>query len=320
MFGIKSGDTSFKGHAALFIAYIIFGLSAPIGKSAMAQGGIPPLSLFFFRVAGAALLFWITSLFAPRERVAKRDLLLLCGATAFGIIINQISYLKGLALTSPVDASLLATLGPIITMLVAAVYLKEPITFKKVLGVLVGAGGVLLLILTGAWMVNGERHLAGNLLCLTSSLSFAIYLTVFRDVVRRYSSITLMKWMFLFATLISAPFCFKSVLLINYEGLSALTYWKVTFIVFGATFITYMLLPIGQKKLRPTIVSMYNYLQPMVGSGAAVAMGLDNFGWTKGLSAALVFLGVYIVTQSKSRAQVEAQRRGELHSPTLNTK
>ena len=302
------GDFSFKGHFSLLIGYIIFGLSAPIGKSVMTYGGIDPLSLTYFRMAGAAVLFWFASLFATREKVAKRDLLLLLGAALFGVTINQMCYIAGLSKTSPVDASLIATLGPIITMLVAAIYLKEPITFKKILGVLVGAAGVLLLILTGVQILNGERHLLGNLLCLVSSLSFAVYLTVFRDVVRRYSSITVMKWMFLYAAAICTPICFRNVSAIDYFSLSATTWWKVAFVVGCATFISYMLLPIGQKTLRPTIVSMYNYIQPIVSSGVAIAMGLDTIGWSKGYAALLVFLGVYIVTHSTSRAQVDAKK------------
>ena len=303
----KSGDFSFKGHLSLFIAYIIFGLSAPIGKSVMTSGGVDPLSLTYFRMVGAAALFWGASLFMPGERVSKKDLLLLLGAALFGVVINQLCYIRGLSMTSPVDASLITTLGPIITMLVAAIYLKEPITFKKILGVLVGAAGVLLLILTGVQILNGESHTLGNLLCLASSLSFAVYLTVFRDVVRRHSSITVMKWMFLYAAAICTPVCFWNVSAIDYPSLSAATWWKVAFVVGCATFISYMLLPIGQKYLRPTIVSMYNYIQPIVSSGVAVAMGLDTIGWSKGYAALLVFLGVYIVTHSTSRAQADAK-------------
>ncbi|MCL1973372.1 MAG: DMT family transporter, partial [Bacteroidetes bacterium] len=198
---IRTGDANFKGHFSLFVAYVIFGLSAPIGKSAMVPGGVDPLALVFFRMVGAAFLFWTVSFLTPRERVAKKDLVLLFAASLFGMVINQLSFIVGLSKSSPVDVSLIATLGPIITMLVSAAYLKEPITLKKVLGVFMGASGVLLLILTGAELVQKESHLAGNLLCLLSSFSFAIYLTVFRDLIKRYSSITLMKWMFLYAAL-----------------------------------------------------------------------------------------------------------------------
>jgi drug/metabolite transporter (DMT)-like permease len=275
----------------------------------MMHGGIDPFSLVFFRIAGAAVLFWAASLFAPREKVQKRDLLLLLGAALFGTVFNQLLFINGLSKTSAVDASLIATLGPVVTMLVAALYLKEPITFKKVLGVFVGAAGVVLLITTGAQLINGESHLSGNLLCLSSSLSFAIYLTVFRDVIRRYSSVTVMKWMFLFAAIICTPLCYPKISSIDYSTVSATTFREVAFVVCCATFITYMLLPVGQKTLRPTVVSMYNYIQPIVGSGVAVSMRLDTFGWEKGVSALFVFLGVYIVTQSKSRAQVEAEKK-----------
>lgn len=302
---IKTGDTSFKGHLSLFVAYVIFGLNAPIGKSAMMHG-VDALSLTFFRMAGAAVLFWIASLLAPRERVERKDLLWLLGASIFGMAINQMCYIGGLFRTSPVDASLIATLGPIITMLVAAAYLKEPITFKKVLGVLVGAAGVLLLIFTGMQVVGGGSNTTGNLLCLLSSFSFAIYLTVFRDVIRRYASVTVMKWMFLYAALICMPICYGSVRTIDYSALPPIAYWEVAFVVCCATFFSYLLLPLGQKRLRPTIISMYNYIQPIVSSGVAVTMSIDTFGWEKGASAFLVFLGVYIVTQSKSRAQLEA--------------
>jgi len=269
----------------------------------MTYGGIDPLSLSFFRMAGAAVLFWGASLFVPKERVCKRDLLLLLGASLFGVVINQMCYIGGLSKTSPVDASLIVTLGPIITMLVAAVYLKEPITWRKILGVMVGAFGVLLLILTGTHVFNGGSNTVGNLLCISSSLSFAIYLTVFRDVVRRYSSITVMKWMFLYAAIICLPICFRSVSAIDYAALTRTTYMEVAFVVCCATFVSYMLLPVGQKRLRPTIVSMYNYVQPIVSSIVAVAMGLDTFGWEKGSSAFLVFVGVFIVTHSRSREQ-----------------
>ena len=77
--------------------------------------------------------------------------------------------------------------------------------------------------------------------------------------------------------------------------------------VIFATFLGYLLIPIGQKVLRPTTLSMYNYLQPVVASFLAVAIGIDTFGIEKALSGVLVFAGVYIVTQSKSRVDIEAE-------------
>jgi drug/metabolite transporter (DMT)-like permease len=120
-----------------------------------------------------------------------------------------------------------------------------------------------------------------------------------------------MKWMFLFATLCSLPLCWRDIVAVDYISLPVNIYIRVAYIVIFATFFAYLLIPIGQKFLRPTIVSMYNYLQPLVSSLVAVALGMDTFGWTKGIATLLVFSGVYVVTQSKSRAQMEVEKQQE---------
>jgi drug/metabolite transporter (DMT)-like permease len=302
-------DKNFKGHAALFIAYIIFGLNTPLSKAVLLHGEISAMTLTFFRFAGAAALFWIASLFTKKEHVSLRDILLLFVAAIFGIVINQMSFIVGLSMTSPIDASVITTLAPIMTMILAAFFLKEPITWKKVVGVLIGAAGALLLILNDNRVHHDSASMEGNLLCILSCFSFAIYLSAFKKLIIRYSATTLMKWMFLFATVCSFPFCLHDISAVNYAAIPADIYLRIAYIVAVATFITYLLIPAGQKFLRPTVVSMYNYLQPVVSSLLAVALGMDTFGWTKSAAALLVFFGVYVVTQSKSRAQMEAEKQ-----------
>ena len=259
-------------------------------------------------MAGAAVLFWIASIFAKKERVARRDILLLFFASMFGILINQTSFITGLSLTSPIDASVIATIGPILTMLLAALFLREPITWKKALGVLIGATGAILLIMhhDDITSIRGGASVEGNLLCLLSSLSFALYLTLFKSVISRYSSVTVMKWMFLFAAICSIPIGWNDVTAVDYGGLSIEMWLRILFVVVMATFVAYLFIPAGQRLLRPTVVSMYNYLQPLVSSLVAVALGMGAFGLEKIGAAILIFLGVYIVIQSKSRAQLEA--------------
>ena len=93
---------------------------------------------------------------------------------------------------------------------------------------------------------------------------------------------------------------------IEFAHISTEVYAGIAFVVLGATFLAYLLVMVGQKNLRPTLVSMYNYVQPIVASAIAVAMGMDTFGWSKAGAIILVFTGVYIVTQSKSKAQLDA--------------
>jgi len=303
-------DRNIKGHAALFVAYIIFGLNNPIAKSVLEHEELfSALAVTFYRIGGAAVLFWLLSLFTKRESVPVRDLLLLFGASLLGISINQMTFIVGLSHSSPIDASVITTTSPIMTMILAALFLKEPITWKKAAGVFIGAVGALLLIYTGTTSNQHQSTVEGSLLCLLSTLSFAIYLTAFKKLILRYSPVTLMKWMFLFAAICILPFCRKDIVTVNYAAVPMNIYLKIMYIVGLATFFAYLLIPVGQKFLRPTIVSMYNYIQPIVSSLVAVALGMDRFGWVKGSAAALVFLGVYIVTTSKSYAQLIAEKQ-----------
>jgi drug/metabolite transporter (DMT)-like permease len=301
---------NFKGHGALLIAYAIFGLNVPIAKNVLIHAEVcSPIALTFYRIAGGALLFWLSSLFTRKEHVPVRDLLMLMLASVLAVFLNQVTFVIGLSKTSPIDASVIVTTSPMMTMLLAAFFLKEPVTWKKTLGVLVGALGALLLIFTGASTEQRNSNLAGNLLCLLSSLSFSIYLAAFKNIILKYSPVTVMKWMFLFATVFCLPFGWHDVVKVQYASISMDIYLQIIYVVVLATFISYLLIPVGQKLLRPTIVSMYNYLQPVIASLVAVVLGMDTFGWIKGIATLLIFLGVYIVTQSKSYAQLQAEKQ-----------
>jgi drug/metabolite transporter (DMT)-like permease len=294
------------GHLALFSSNLIFGLNNPVSSSLMSET-LSPYTLTFFRMSGALLIFWAVSLFCKKEHVPAKDLLMLFFASFFGLTFNQLPFFIGLSMTSPIDASIVVTLLPILTMLLAALLLKEPITLLKALGVLVGASGALLLVYTSHALHVGKSNFLGDLFVLGGVASFAIYLTVFKDLISRYSPVTVMKWMFLFCTISCFPFFYKPLVHTDFTLLTSGTYWRIGFMVVFATFLGYLFIPIGQKILRPTTLSMYNYVQPVVASFVAVFIGIDTFGIENALSGILVFAGVYIVTQSKSRAQLEAE-------------
>ena len=291
-------------------ACITFGLLAPVSKSLFGTGLVSAYALTMMRMGGGAVVFWIASLFTRREHVPPRDLLLFFFASLLGIVLNQGTYVLGVSKTSPIDASVVTTTTPIFVMIIAALYLREPITGKKILGVVVGAAGALLLILSGAHLVSGRTgsgSVSGDLLCLFAQLSFATYFVVFKKLISRYSPVTLMKWMFLYATACCLPFVYSDLKAVGWAELGWTNYAQIAYVVLGATFLAYLLMPIGQKNLRPTVASSYNYVQPLVATLVAVSLGMDTFGWLKGVAVLLVFAGVYIVTISKSRAQLEAE-------------
>jgi drug/metabolite transporter (DMT)-like permease len=300
-----------NGHIAIFSANLIFGMNTPISRSLMPEI-LSPYALTFFRLSGGMLLFWAVSAFTKREKVPAKDILLLFFASLFALAFNQLPYFVGLSMTSPIDASIVVTMLPILTMILAAIFIKEPITLMKAIGVLVGASGALLLVFNSHTLHVGRSNFLGNIIVFGAVGSFAIYLTVFKNLINRYSSVTIMKWMFLFGTIVCFPFCYHPLMQTNFMLLTPGTCWRIGYIVIFATFLGYLFLPIGQKVLRPTTLSMYNYVQPVMASLVAVFIGIDTFGYQQALSGLLVFSGVYIVTQSKSRAQMEAEKLAKI--------
>ena len=292
----------YKGHLALLGAAIMWGLMSPIGKTAL-ENGISGLSLATFRMTGGAICFWIASIFAPKEQVKPHDLMMLFFAGLLGIVLNQGCFTFGLSLTSPIDASIVTTTAPIATMIVAAIYLKEPVTGKKVIGIFLGSIGALTLILSSQGSTDGK-----DLLCLLAQISFSFYLAIFKGLISRYNIFTLMKWMFTYAAICFIPFSYHEVSTIHFHEISTSTWACVAYVIVGGTFLAYILMMIGQKTLRPTVISMYNYVQPIVGTSVSILLGMGTFGVAKGIAVALVFTGVYIVTQSKSREQMLAEQ------------
>ena len=297
-----------QGHLFALTANVMWGLMAPIGKFALQE--FSALSVTTFRMVGAAAAFWILSMFCKQEHVNHKDMLKIFFASLFALVFNQGVFIFGLSLTSPIDASIVTTTLPIITMIVAAIYLKEPVTNKIVLGIFVGAMGALILILGSQTSGDANSSIWGDLLCLLAQLSFSIYLTVFKGLTQQYSAVTINKWMFIYASMCYIPFSYQDVAAIEWSTISVPAVWQVLYVVLGGSFIAYICVMTAQKLLRPTVVSMYNYVQPIIASIAAVVMGIGTFGWQKGNAIGLVFLGVYIVTQSKSRADLE--KEGEL--------
>ena len=223
---------------------------------------------------------------------------------------NQVLFILGLSMTSPIDATIIATLAPMMVMLISAAVLKEPITTKKALGVAIGASGALLIILAEAAKQDAQHTSSwmGNILIFCSATSYATYLVVTKPISQKYSPITLLKWMFLFAMLMVLPFTFHEIwnakLWITHDSSAS---WRLMYVLLMGTFVAYLLIPVALKRIRPTTVGSYNYLQPLIASFAAIVVGQDVMTWEKPVAAALVFAGVYLVTTSKSRADVERE-------------
>ena len=288
-------------HLCMLCAGTCWGLMAPIGKDAMLNG-IDGIDLVSFRVLGGALLFWLTSLFTKKEHVPVKDILLLGCAGLFALVFNQCSYTIGLNMTSPSNSSIMTTSMPIFAMVLSFFILKEPITWQKAGGVLLGCAGAVIIITTSATAGNAKvGNIWGDLLCMSAQLSFALYLSLFKPLIQKYLLFTVNKWMFTWATLLIWPFTLGHVSSIDFASVPMSTWWETGFVVFFGTYISYICMMVGQQTLRPTVVSVYNYMQPLVSVSVSVAVGLAVFKTSQALAAILVFSGVWFVVKSKSK-------------------
>lgn len=290
-------------HLSMFFACAIWGLMAPVGKDAMLHG-IDGITMVSFRVAGGALLFWLASLFMPRERIPVRDRLLMAGAAVFGLVCNQCCFTIGLSITSPANASIVTTSMPIFAMILSFIILHEPITLKKAGGVAIGCSGAVILILTSVAASDSRvGDMRGDILVLCAQFSYALFLSLFSKLVRRYSVFTVNKWMFLWATILIWPFSATHVASIPWQSITLTTWLETGYVVLFGTFIGYILIVNAQQVLRPTVVSIYNYVQPLVSVTVSVLTGIGVFKPAQGLAVLLVFTGVWLVTKSKSRRE-----------------
>lgn len=295
---------SILGHLACFTAYLIFGLNIVVCKELTTSGVISPLALFTLRSMGAGSLFWLISLFRPKERVDRRDFPKIFCASVLGFFLAQISFLFAISRITPMDCSIVASLAPFYTMFIAAYTLKEPLSAQKIGGVVLSLCGVIYLILNGVTASTGvvETTPLGVLLMVVNSLCFALYLGIFKPLISKYSVITFMRWIFLFSTLMTLPFSASELLEVEYSTLPTSYIAELAFLIVCATFVTYFLIPVGQKLLRPTLVGMYTYVQPIVATVVSIYVGLDELTLSKVIAAITVFAGVVIVSRSRQKA------------------
>ena len=293
------------GHLACFIAYAIFGINIIVCKDLTSSRLISPIALFCLRSLGAGTLFWLISCFMPKEEVTKKDYGKILMASLLGFFLTQITFLIAIPDITPMDCSIVSSLSPIYTMFIAAYALKEPITLRKAGGVAISFLGIIYLILNSVTGTGStvQTSWTGILLMIANSLCFSLYLGLFKPVITRYSVITFMKWIFLFASAFSLPLAGHELLTFDYSLLSGLYLSELAFLIVCSTFITYFLIPLGQKRIRPTLVSMYSYVQPIIAIVISIWVGMDTLSWQKVLAAAMVFGGVVLVNYSRSAKQ-----------------
>lgn len=284
-------------------ATTIYGLNHTIAKGVMPTH-VQPFGFIMLRVAGAAILFWIISLFGPKEKIEKRDWGRVLVCAIFGMVINMLSFFKGLQLSTPINSSVLVTITPIIVVVLSALYIQEKITWQKSSGILLGFIGALLLVLMGAETRQDAPNIPlGNMLFIVNATSYGTYLILVKKLIEKYHPFTLMKWLFAIAVVINLPITFSEVKAIQWASLPSDALFAIGFVVIGTTFLTYLFNVFALTQLKASTVGAFTYLQPLIGILFALGTGNDSLNTIKILAAFLVLAGVYLASRKPLRAK-----------------
>ena len=279
---------------AAFGASFIYGVNHTLAKDLMPTY-IKPYGFIMLRVLGAAILFWITSLFFQKEKIDHKDWLRIILCALFGMTINMLMFFKGLALSTPINSSVVITLSPVILLVLSAIFLKEKITWFKGSGIGIGLIGALVLILFGVkTQENAPNIPLGNMLFIVNATAYSIYLIIVKPLTAKYSSITLMKWFFLIAVFTNLPIALPEFMEVQWTSLPFEVIGVMAFVIIGTTYLTYLFNVFALRTLKPSTIGAFIYLQPLLATLIAILLGADTLTWIRVLAASLIFLGVYL--------------------------
>lgn len=291
-----------KRHLAFLAAFgasFIYGINHTLAKDLMPTY-IGAYGFIMLRVLGAAVLFWVTSLFFPSEKIDRKDWWRMVLCALFGMTINMLMFFKGLELSTPINSSVVITLSPVILLILSALFLKEKITWLKGSGIAIGLVGALVLILFGAKTQENAPNIAlGNMLFIINATAYSVYLIIVKPLTAKYSSITLMKWFFLIAVFTNLPVALPQFLEVTWTSLPPRVMAIMGFVVVGTTYCTYLFNVYALRQLKPSTIGAFIYLQPLIATLVAILLGADTLTTIRVIAAALIFLGVYLSTKKK---------------------
>ena len=282
---------------AATIATTIYGINHTVAKMVMPIY-IGSLGLVFLRVLGATIIFWTISLFFKTKPIEKKDRLTILKCGLFGMSINIAAFIAGLDYSTPVNSSILIIISPIFVVILSFFIFKNKINFIKILGIILGFIGAMILILTADSNSSIGRNIPlGNFLFIINSISYAYYLIIVKPMAEKYDLITLFKWLFLIGLIFNFPLGINQFLDVDWASLPL---WEavlpMVFVVVGTTCMTYFLNGYALSKITSTEVAVFMYLQPIIGILFAIFTKSDTITLIMFIASMLIFTGVYLTS------------------------
>jgi len=292
-----------KAHLALFLANAIYGLNYFIVKEVV-PASINSISLTVIRAVGALFFLWISGFWIKTQKIDKSDRWKMMIGGLLGITISQTLLIVGISHTLTINASIIMTTSPLFVLLIAAVYLKTKLTFLKLFGIISGAIGAILIISSNGKIAISNKTFLGDIIILCNAISYAIYLVWTKPLMAKYDSFTVMRSMFLYGAVFMCIFGGYSFVDTDFAAIKPIIWLAIGFIVFCATFLTYLFNIYGLKYVQPATVGIYIYIQPIIASLLALFIKNETYIWIKVVAMLMVFGGVYFVSIHKPKENI----------------
>ena len=262
---------------------------------------IQPFALNLLRVGLSLVLFWMVWLLGKTGAgIQKKDWgrFVICALT--GVAINQMLFIKGLTMTATIHASLLMLVTPLLVTLFALWVLKEQFNIYKAFGLSLGIGGAVFLILQKEAGQNVSNYLLGDLLIIINAISYSLYFILVKPLMQRYSPLHVIRWVFTIGFFMILPFAWEETLAIEWQKMGGQQYAALAGIIVTGTFLAYYFNAYGIQHIGAGATGTYIYTQPVFAVLIAIIFLDESFTWQKGMAAALIFSGVWLVSR-KSR-------------------
>ncbi len=290
--------SKYAPHLALLLVQLFFGSFTVSGKIALKS--LPSPAVVMFRVALALIAFAIFNGSWKNVKLDdKRDYWRFAVYSLFGVTLNQLLSITGLSLTNATNASLLAITIPVFALLVGTIFGLDSLNFRKVLGILTAALGVILLINPFKANFSSQTTL-GDSMILLNSLCYGTYIALTKNLVSKHGALKSIFWLFFFGSLICVPVGLWSLASVDLANVPMNAWIAVGFLVVFSTILAYYLSAWALVRVAPSTVAVYIYLQPLIGFMLATIFLGEHLTINFLLSAILVFLGVFFVTRENS--------------------
>ena len=287
---------------AATVATTIYGLNHTIAKMVMPIY-IGSLGLVLLRVLGATIIFWTIGLFFKSKPIEKKDRFTIIKCGLFGMSINIAAFIAGLDYSTPVNSSILIIISPIFVVILSFFIFRNKINLLKILGIIMGFIGALILILNADSNSSVGRNIPlGNFLFIVNSISYAYYLIIVKPMAQKYDLITLFKWLFLIGLIFNFPLGINQFTDVNWSSLPVKeAILPMAFVVICTTVMTYFLNGYALSKITSTEVAVFMYLQPIIGIVFAIFIKSDTISLTIIIASILIFIGVYLTSVMKQK-------------------